>query len=154
MSSAIIVKPKDYQDCKTKFCRGRYHIKSHSRPYCQKCNTRRWKEKYPGHYAYNNLRHRAKQRGHSFTLTRERFMELWNQGLKDNHGKGAGFLSVDRIRENEGYHDGNVQLLIIGENIRKHYVPYFQNQKPRDEQDIHEAELAVAASMNQPDLQD
>jgi len=79
-------------------------------------------------------------------------MELWNQGLKDNHGKGAGFLSIDRIRNSDGYSDTNVQLLTLSQNVRKNFVPYFMNMQKPDEQDIREAEAAVAASMNEPDL--
>ena len=128
--------------CATKFCRGLITEAGHS-PYCGKCRARRWREKHPVAYAYNKLKYRAKERGHQFTLTRERFAELWNGGLSANHGKTKFSLCVDRIRPREGYHDGNVRLITLSENSRLRFVPFFKDRE-QEQLAIAETERAVA----------
>lgn len=135
--------------CATKLCRGLTTSGCHS-PYCGKCRTRRWKAAYPAHEKFNNLRKRAKQRGHTFTMTREKYVELWDNWLKHNHGRAAWAFTIDRIKSSKGYSDDNVQVLTRSENSRKEYVPFFRkqfHQEARDERDIKEAEAAVAAMM-------
>lgn len=145
---------KHTKKCETKFCRG-ITVKSGHSPYCAKCRSRRFKAKFPDKYAFNKLRNRAGERGHSFTLSFGKFKELWDSGLAKNHGRGIGFLSIDRIRNEFGYSDDNVRLLLYSENSRKKYVPFFARQFHQDnpdEQDIKKAEAAMAASMNEPNL--
>src|ERR1700723_2199204 len=110
--------------CKNKYCRKLITPASHM-VYCGAHNAQLWKERHPINYHYNKLKYRAKERGHSFTLTLAKFTELWNQGLRENHGKNGASLSIDRIRTGEGYHDGNVRLLTLSENSRRKFVPYF-----------------------------
>ena len=119
--------------CQVKFCPGTLTPGCHS-PYCAKHRTIFWREKFPAHYAFNNLRHRAKQRGHAFTLTRARFVELWNGGLAAFHGKTGHSLCVDRIKNEQGYSDDNVRLLTLSENSRRQSAPYFRNKAEEAEE--------------------
>jgi hypothetical protein len=132
--------------CATSYCRGIKTKSGHS-PFCAKCRYRRFRDKFPAKCAFNNLRKRAHERGHSFELSFSKFEELWNAGLAKNHGRGAGFLSIDRIDNNRGYADDNVRLLTYSENSRKQYVPFFRNQFHHDNptaEEIKATELAVA----------
>ena len=119
--------------CKTKHCRGRA-TKTGKSPHCSKCRSRKWREKYPAHYAYAKLRGSAKRRGKTFFLTRKRFVELWNEGLKFNHGREGHNLTVNRINNSLGYQDDNVELMTRSENSRKRYVPYFQGKGPSQDE--------------------
>lgn len=128
--------------CRTKRCRGRTSKSQHS-PYCPACRAHRWKLRSPVGYHYNKLKFRAKERGHTFTLTRAKFEQLWLTGLRENHGKTKFSLTIDRIRNHEGYHDDNVQLLTLSENARKRFVPYFKN-KAQEEAAIAETQKQIA----------
>ena len=142
--------------CASRGCR---HLvfKSGKSPYCSRCRSRRWKARNPAKYAFHHLRNRAGERGHSFTLSFEKFTELWNSGLAQNHGRGIGFLSIDRIKNDLGYSDDNVRLLLYEVNSRRQFVGFFARQvenvnfKP-NEHDIKEAEAAMAEAENQPEL--
>lgn len=117
--------------CLTKHCRG-LTFKSHRSPYCPKCKAIKWKAKHPVSYYFHKLRTSATRRGILFLLTRQKFAELWNGGLAANHGKTKFCLSVDRINNQLGYVDTNVQLLTLSENTRKQFVPFFRDQKQMD----------------------
>lgn len=130
--------------CKTKFCRGVSTRSGHS-PYCSKCRARRWKEAHPIAYAFNKLRFRAKERGHSFGLTLYDFTDLWNKGLGVNRRRNGHCVSIDRIDPSRGYHADNVQIMTVSENARKRYVPYFAN-KEQEEDAIRQAEAEVRAA--------
>ena len=152
--SAIIQKIfAGQKKCSVSRCRGSVRKSEHSDK-CAKHRYREFRDKFPDKCAFNNLRKRAHERGHSFTLSFAKFKQLWDEGLAKNHGRGAGFLSIDRISNNEGYSDDNVRLLTYSENSRKQFVEFFANQlqntnyKPSDEE-IKEAEAAMAASMNE-----
>lgn len=134
--------------CRTKACRGRLLASRHS-VYCSKCDARRWKEMHPVNYHFAKLRNRAKERGHKFTLTKEKFAELWNGGLAKNHGKTAFSLCVDRIDPAGGYRDDNVRLLTLSENSRRQFVPFFKN-KAAEEEAIRQAEAEVRAAYPPP----
>ena len=117
--------------CRTPNCRG-IPLKSGRSPWCAKCKAIRWKAAHPVSYFYHKLRTSANRRKILFLLSRDKFAELWNQGLAENHGKTKFCMSVDRVRNSEGYHDGNVQLLTLSENVRKRFVPFFRDQAQAD----------------------
>lgn len=128
--------------CRTKFCRGKTAPHHHS-PYCAKCRTRRFKAHHPEKYSYSKLRHRAAERGHEFKLSFNRFLTLWNQGLRDQHGKTPVSLTIHRVDDRRGYEDDNVTIVTLSANVRLKYVPYFQD-RARQEQAIADAERRVA----------
>jgi hypothetical protein len=108
--------------CATKNCRGRVTKTGRSR-YCSKCRSRRWRDKYPLHYSFKNLRVRAKQRGREFSLTREQYVEF---AVKTDYGRLKGktslSLSLDRKNNDEGYHLWNIQAITLRENSRKQFT--------------------------------
>jgi len=73
-----------------------------------------------------DLKNRAKQRGHEFTITFEQYLNFWTtSGYAEKHGKTGESLSVDRIENALGYHFWNIQPLLLSSNSRKSFVPYF-----------------------------
>jgi len=117
--------------CRTKYCRGRTAKRHHS-PFCPACQARRWKEKHPVSYYYHKLKTSARRRGKLFTLTKDKFAELWHAGMSANHGRTKFCLSVNRIKDHLGYTDDNVELLTVSENSRRRFVPFFANQAAED----------------------
>jgi hypothetical protein len=116
--------------CLTPFCRNTLHRKRCHSPYCSKCRSRRWADKFPLHYAFKNLRVRARQRGKEFTLTREQYIEF---AVKTDYAKLKGktslSLSIDRRDNSKGYTLENIQCLTLSENTRKQFVPFFAHQQ-------------------------
>lgn len=108
--------------CQTKLCRGTVTpaMEARCHYYCHKCKDRRWKERQPISYTFSKLRRRAKARGHSFTLTLDEFKKFVEQtDYMRLKGKTAASLSIDRVRNEEGYHAGNIQVLSLSENTGK-----------------------------------
>lgn len=92
---------------------------------CQTCNSRIWRANHPVEYAYGNLKSRAKQRGHEFTITLEEFRKLCEgTGLLANRGRNGHNLSVDRIENHLGYVPGNLRVLTISQNVRARFAPF------------------------------
>ncbi len=97
---------------------------SEKSPYCARCRYRRFAAANPIACAFNNIRKRAKQRGHAFLLTREEFSELVTKsGWIEKRGKTAKSLSIDRIDPRLGYQTGNVRVLTLAQNSRLRYAP-------------------------------
>ena len=108
--------------CRTKRCRGRTTKSGHS-PYCAKCRSRHWREHDPVKYKFDNLRNRARQRGKEFSLTIAQFREFCQrEKLLDRRGRSSKSYSIDRIKSHLGYSISNIQVLEIGENVRRRYV--------------------------------
>lgn len=109
--------------CATPYCRGVRTPKGHS-PYCAKCRTRRFRDRWPLNNVYNNLRKRARQRGHAFVLSYadyERFaVETGYAALK---GKEKHSLSIDRIRPELGYAIENIRAVTLSVNSRLRFAP-------------------------------
>ncbi len=109
--------------CVVKFCRCRVDWKKEKSNKCSKHRSLQWRMHHPLHYAFANLKHRAKERGHAFRLTREQFVQFAHQtGYRINAGKGALFFTIDRIRSDGAYELGNIQILTSIENVRKEFV--------------------------------
>lgn len=109
--------------CRTKYCRGAAHGNCRS-PYCAKCRTHRFKEKFPLKYSFNLLRARARQRGKAFSLV---FKEYKAFAIRTDYAKLKGktslSLSIDRKDNREGYHWWNIQAITLRENSRKDHAP-------------------------------
>lgn len=108
--------------CRTKFCRHSVW-KHHKSPFCSKCTSKRYRERYPLHRRYYHIKYTAKARLVAFLLSREQFV-AWcrSVGYSGNGGKTADCPSVDRIDPKRGYEVGNLQLLTVGQNSRKSFI--------------------------------
>jgi hypothetical protein len=108
--------------CATKNCRGRI-TKTGRSHFCSKCRSRRWRDKFPLHYSFKNLRVRAIQRGKEFTLTRDEYISF---AIKTDYAKMKGktslSLSIDRKNNDLGYTKDNIQAIALRENSRKQFT--------------------------------
>lgn len=89
---------------------------------CNTCRHRIWRDANPHLAAWYNLRKSAKRRSLDFTVTFERFFSLamkagYHPGQYNMRGPET--LSCDRIREEEGYHNDNIQFITMRENSEK-----------------------------------
>lgn len=92
---------------------------------CSKCKSRRFKERNPFRYFYNKLKHRAGERGHSFTLTFEEYCHFAKtSGYMEHKGKTAASLSIDREDESKGYSADNIRAVTLSFNTRRRYVQF------------------------------
>jgi hypothetical protein len=119
--------------CLTPRCRGLVHKKKCHSPYCAACRMSRWKESHPIECAFHSLRGHAKERGKDFSLTLEQFRTLClNTDYIERKGKESMSLQIDRIKSDEGYVAGNVQVISLRENtlkeFRKQFVDFYKNQ--------------------------
>lgn len=103
--------------CLTKHCRKNKKQGN----YCYSCVMRKYAAKNPVKYAYIVLRQNAKRRGHEFTITFSEFEEFCTKtSILLGRGRTKDSYSIDRIRENEGYVPGNLQVLTVSENTKKY----------------------------------
>lgn len=103
--------------CQTKGCKTEARL---HRRYCCKCEKRKYRAKYPLKYWYNTLKINAKRRGKEFSLTIDQFSEFsMKTGYNELKGKTKDSLSVDRIRNEEGYHFDNIRAITLSENSKK-----------------------------------
>lgn len=92
-------------------------------PLCYTCKSREWRANNPIKYAFWNLKNRARQRGHVFTITVQDLVDVvTGSEYIERHGRFAACLSIDRVQSHLGYIPGNLQILTVSENIRKRYV--------------------------------
>ena len=110
------------KNCDTKNCDNRVKGKV---SICPTCKTRLWRKKNPMKAAYGALRDNARRRGKQFELTFEQFKQFC---VKTSYMKKKGITRtcyhIDRIREEEGYTIGNIQLLTNIENLRKYRTQF------------------------------
>jgi len=116
--------------CSTPNCRKK---RQKHRTLCPSCKQKRYSENNPIQYAYQNLRGNAKKRRKEFNLTFEEFKK-WAIETHYMFGKGRQKHSfhVDRIREWEGYHVDNLQVLSNSKNKKKH-LQYVRDEKGKPE---------------------
>lgn len=113
----LIIKNKNKELCCAYKCSNKQSKKDR---FCSKHSKRYQKEVNPINYAYNTLKCNAKRRGKSFELTLDQFKEFCQQTDYINlKGKTASSLSIDRIKQSEGYHYNNIQPLTLSENSKK-----------------------------------
>jgi len=93
---------------------------------CYMHRSRRAKQLNPFGYHFNALRNNARRRGKEFTLTLSEFKRFCAEtGYMEKKGKGATNLSIDRKDHSKGYRYDNLQVLTLGDNVRKRYVDYY-----------------------------
>ena len=89
--------------------------------YCHSCIKRKYAEKHPMRYCYNNLKQNSKRRGKSFNLTFEDFKQFCIETeYMQNKGKKKKSYHIDRIDETKGYTKDNIQVLTNTQNVRKY----------------------------------
>lgn len=105
--------------CKNKKSkRGRYFSN-----HCNTCNSRLYRERNPAEAAFYNLKHRAKERGKQFLITRKQWVAWCEEtGYHLLKARSAEGMSVDRIKEEGPYSIDNIQMLTLGENVKKSMV--------------------------------
>lgn len=105
--------------CATPFCR---KTARKGRKLCGCCKMAKYRENNPMRAAYQNLKDNAKQRGKIFELTLEQFERFAIRvELIGKSGHSADSYTVDRIRDEEGYVEGNLQVLSRSANIIKRH---------------------------------
>lgn len=104
-----------------------------------------WRIRNPTHAAFDNLRHHAKQRKISFTLTLQHFTEvIAPTSYLDEKGCERFNLHIDRIHTHMGYVDGNIQVITCTENVHKENTERrqrFVDEKIRGYAETHEVEV-------------
>lgn len=69
-----------------------------------------------------DLKHRAKQRGHEFSLTIGDYERFWiSTGYHEKHGKTKESLSIERIDNSRGYTPDNITSITLSERKSVHY---------------------------------
>lgn len=123
--------------CKTPYCRGDAKDLRKS-PYCSKCRSRRFKDRFPLKYSYNLLRCGAKRRKIEFDLSYGDYAEIAQiTGYALAKGKGPNGLTLDRIDHTKGYTRENLRVVEGTENYTKVHFDGSQgkNTKPKKEKD-------------------
>lgn len=120
---------------KTFKCRKLVKPGSHS-PYCARCRSRRFREKFPLRYVWHNVKHRAKERGHAFKLSFEDF-SAWaiESSWFDKRGKRAEALSIDRIDPEKGYEVGNLRAVTLSDNSK--FANEYRKQKQQTKEETY-----------------
>ena len=82
-----------------------------------------WRKANPMKYAYQTLKDNAKRRHKEFTLSFE-FFEKWCYKYKylDKKGISRDGYGIDRIKEEYGYHEWNIQIMKNPDNVTKYKV--------------------------------
>lgn len=98
--------------------------------HCSTCRSKTTRAKDPIRYIFYNLRNRATQRPKEFTITLEEFREWCAKNNFPEEG-----YSVDREKNQYGYHIWNIQKLKLIDNINKyHHYDKYQSPIQGDEQ--------------------
>ena len=91
---------------------------------CNGCRKRIFRKRHPIAYLFDNLRTHARVRGKAFELTIEQFtafcIEIKYHELK---GRDPDALTIDRIRPEEGYRNGNIRVLDHLTNSPRRHTP-------------------------------
>ncbi len=127
----IIVEGKSAERKKAKgrcLIQGCTTIARKSRDYCSKHEHEVRKEKDPYLYWYGILRRNAKRRGKVFTISLEYFTSFCKEtSYITLKGRKSKSMTIDRIIDELGYIEGNIQILEKGENTRKRFVDYWKH---------------------------
>ena len=108
--------------CKTPYCRRQ---QAADRNECHKCRSRKYRERNPLVALYHTVKSHAKQRGIGFFLTCEQFKDFCHKtGYHLTKGRTADAMSIDRIRGNEPYQVGNIQLKTVSQNSIKSWYDF------------------------------
>jgi len=100
--------------------------------FCYSCLTRKYRQAHPDRYAYMTLRDNAKRRKKPFSISFEYFKQFcYETGYLVGKGRTKNSFSVDRIIEHIGYVEGNLQVLPVGKNKKKHLEYDWQTRSAR-----------------------
>lgn len=108
--------------CHVKWCTNDARIRSNGKPakMCYRHESRRRKEVDPEAYTFYKWKHNSKARGIENTVTLAQFRKFCAEtSYIEKKGRGGGDATIDRIRNAEGYHIGNLQVLEKSENSAK-----------------------------------
>lgn len=117
---------RKYKDVRTDRCNTIGCKNKPSGKFCGTCRARQSRLRDPIRYSYNNLKHRADERGVFFDLTLEQFKKFcYETKYIQKKGRTIGSHNVDRKIEGKfpGYTYDNIQSLDKIKNITK-YVAY------------------------------
>jgi DNA-directed RNA polymerase subunit M/transcription elongation factor TFIIS len=102
--------------------------KEKNRRTCRKCRYAKEKENLIA-WSYRTLKSNAKRRGKAFSLTLAEFADFcYETSLLTTRGTKSTSFTVDRIRNEFGYHVGNIQRMTNSENIKKEKVLNYDYQ--------------------------
>ena len=103
--------------CATPRCRNQ-RVKG--KTLCHTCRSRKYRQSNPVKAAYDALKHNARRRGKTFSLTLDEFKKFCRK-TKYIAGKGRAkdHYSIDRIDNNRWYEIGNIRVLTNQENAAK-----------------------------------
>ncbi len=106
--------------CNTPWCRNRVRP---GRRKCHTCRGRLWAAGHPELVSFYNLRKSAKRRGHDFSLTLEEFLQFAvKYDYLNKRGRHAEGFTINRIRDWEGYHVGNLEVITNSANVIQEHV--------------------------------
>ena len=115
------LKISDKMKCKNKNCR---KPSAPNRSVCYCCAVKIYKEKNPIRYSFAVMKGNAKRRGKVFAISFEYFKQFV---ISSSYMAGKGItktgLHIDRIIEELGYIEGNLQVLTNTQNVKK-YLSY------------------------------
>jgi hypothetical protein len=124
------------RECAFGKCKRKVYKSEHSDK-CSRHRNRAWRDEHPLAYFFHKLRSRANERGITFTLTFEQYERFAiTTDYAKMKGKTSLSLTIDRKDNGLGYHEWNIQAMLLRENSRKSHVAFFAGQKlPPDEQE-------------------
>lgn len=112
-------------ECKTDGC---YKTARKQRRFCSSCIMEKFKNDNPVKYAYFTLRNNAKRRKKVFTISFDYFKKFCKKHeYIQKRGVTKFGLHIDRIVEELGYIEGNIQVLENHLNVKK--IRLFENGK-------------------------
>lgn len=113
----IIPSKKKKGLCVAHGCRNKHSSQDR---FCSKHSKRYQKYKNPYKYTFYQKKYRAKERGITWNLTLEEFIEFCEEtNYMELKGKTAEAASIDRKDPLKGYEKGNLQILSLTANSRK-----------------------------------
>jgi hypothetical protein len=87
---------------------------------CHKHYWRKRRELDPVYCRYNQFKSNARRRGKVFTITLKEFRDFCKrEGYIHEKGKRGQNATIDRIKNEQGYHIWNIQLLTNKQNASK-----------------------------------
>ncbi len=91
------------------------------RTICYACKSRRYQISQPIRATYHRLKGHAKARGKEFSITFEYFTKFYIEvDYIAKKGRSSTSIHIDRIKEELGYIEGNLQSLENAENVKKY----------------------------------
>lgn len=115
------VKKKQGRECCAYGCKSKPHPKKVG--LCHKHYSIYRRVKDPVYDRYVNFKRNALRRKKEFSITLHQFRKFCAEtGYIIKKGMRGAKCTIDRIRNNEGYHIGNIQILTMKANINKYYT--------------------------------